>query len=237
MKKLIGISRVSTMKQFQNGGSIADQNGQIEKFAQANSFQLLKIVQVQASGKKQKLNVGQLSQTIKEAKDLEAELVTTKVDRISRCQISLLLLRRASSESGVEIWITEMNKRISDISDMEFNLIAIMAEEERKAIVSRVRAAMKGRKGVIGISLSPQELAEKSRLKRNALAHQWSRSIQLEKEILDAVSALKVPNLKNVARWLNGEKVFTRRGGRWDGSNLHKQINRLGWSWKELTKV
>ena len=47
---------------------------------------------------------------------------------------------------------------------------------------------------------------------------------------------LKVPNLKNTARWLNGEGVLTRRGGKWTGSNLHSQIQRLNWNWRELAK-
>lgn len=52
-------------------------------------------------------------------------------------------------------------------------------------------------------------------------------SVKLQNLILEAVQSLKAPNLKNVARWLNGIGLVTRRGGRWDGSNLHKQFNRL----------
>ena len=59
----------------------------------------------------------------------------------------------------------------------------------------------------------------KDRAKRKELAE----SINLRNKVLHAVSELKHPNLKNVARWLNGEKVLTRRSN-WTGTNLSQQI-------------
>ena len=88
----------------------------------------------------------------------------------------------------------------------------------------------------IGGSLDPKELAQKSHDKRVELAKAWASSVKLQNRILEAVQSLKVPNLKNVARWLNGEGLVPRRGGSWDGYNLHKQVNRLGWSLREVTK-
>ena len=235
MKKIIGIARVSTQKQMQKGGSVEDQAEQIASFAEENKMELIEVRKIQASGKKQLLNVGELAEVIKQAKELSAEIVVTKIDRISRDQITLLMLKKASDESGVEIHVASMGRKISQISDLEFSMIAVLAESERKQIVERTRRAARNRIGPIGQDLDPQELARKSIEKRVELAKGWAMSVKLKERILEAVDALKVPNLKNVARYLNGEGMVTRRGGRWDGSNLHKQINRLGWSWKELT--
>ena len=80
------------------------------------------------------------------------------------------------------------------------------------------------------------EVAQKSHDKRVELSKAWASSVKLQKRIHVAVQSHKVPSHKNVARWLKGQGLVTRRGGRWDGSNLHKQVNRLGWSWRELTK-
>ena len=239
MKKkfsVIGISRVSTARQMQKGNSVEEQSRQIEKFALDKRMDLLEIVKIQASGKKQLLNIGQLSETIKKAKSAGASIVVTKIDRLSRDQITLLMLKKASEESGIEIHVASMNRKISEISEMEFSMIAMLAEQERVAIAQRCKDAARGKIGPIGVSLDPKVLAQKSVDKRIELAKGWASSVHLKKQILEAVSSLKVPNLKNVARWLNGEGLVTRRGGRWDGSNLHKQVNRLGWSWKELSR-
>ena len=146
------------------------------------------------------------------------------------------MLKKASEESGIEIHVASMNRKISEISEMEFSMIAMLAEQERVAIAQRCKDAARGKIGPIGVSLDPKALAQKSVNKRIELAKGWASSVHLKKQILEAVSSLKVPNLKNVARWLNGEGLVTRRGGRWDGSNLHKQVTRLGWSWKELSR-
>jgi DNA invertase Pin-like site-specific DNA recombinase len=233
---LIGISRVSTAKQMQKGNSVDEQARQIEQFALEKEMNLLEIVKVQASGKKQLLNIGQLAETIKKAKSAGASIVVTKIDRLSRDQITLLMLKKASEESGIEIHVASMNRKISEISEMEFSMIAMLAEQERVAIAQRCKEAARGRIGPIGVFLDPKELAQKSVDKRIELAKGWASSVHLKKHILEAVSSLKVPNLKNVARWLNGEGLVSRRGRRWDGSNLHKQISRLGWSWKEFSK-
>lgn len=235
-KPLIILARVSTAKQMQTGNSVEDQVEQGMKFALENQMEVAEVVKVQASGRKQLLNLGQLSETMKRAKSIGADVVCSKVDRLSRDQISLLMLKKVSMESGVEIHVLSMGRKMSEISDMEWSCLAMMAEQERKLIVERVRRATRNRIGPIGIQLDPRELAQKSIDKRVELAKAWAESISLRDRILEAVASLKVPNLKNVARWLNGEGLVTRRGGRWDGSNLHKQIKRFGWDWGELSK-
>lgn len=237
MKKIIILTRVSTAKQMQKGNSIEDQIEQGMKFAQDKQMEVAEVVKIQASGRKQLLNIGQLAETMKRAKDLNADVVCTKVDRLSRDQVSLLMLRSASKENGVEVHVLSMGRKMSEISDIEWSCLAMLASEERKLIVERTRRAAQNRIGPIGQSLNPQELARKSIEKRVELAQNWATSVKLKDRLIEAIQALRVPNLKNVARYLNGEGMVTRRGGRWDGSNLHKQINRLGWCWKEISKM
>ena len=236
MRNLIGIARVSTIRQLKNGNSVQDQIEQIENFSRKENFKLLDVVRVQASGKHQLLNVGQLAETIKRARELGAEIVVTKLDRLSRDTITLLTLRKASSESGVEIHVASMNRKISEISDIEFNLLSFMAEQERKMISQRTKEATRNRIGTFGSTLNAKEMNQRSIAKRVNLAKAWASSVHLKDQILEAVSALKSPTLVNVARWLNGNNLPTRRGKKWTKLNLHEQINRLGWSWVELKK-
>jgi DNA invertase Pin-like site-specific DNA recombinase len=237
MNKLICVVRVSTRKQFNNGHSIQDQINQIEEYASEMGLVIVETIKIEQSGKRQLINVGQLADAIKQAKEIGADIAVTKVDRLSRDQISLLALRKAGSESGVQIHVTSLRRKFSEISDMEFSMMAIMAEQERKAIVERTRRACKNRIGPIGKSISVKTMNAKSAAKRRELAKAWAESISLRNKVLHAVSELKHPNLKNVARWLNGEKVLTRRGSHWTGTNLSQQIQRLGWEWSELSKT
>ena len=112
MKKLFLIARVSTRRQMMEGGSVRLQIQQLKKFAEENSAKQIKIFEIQVSGAKQLINIGQLASIIKEAKEEGADLAVTKADRLSRDTISLLMLKKASEENGVEIHITSMGRKI-----------------------------------------------------------------------------------------------------------------------------
>ena len=235
--KFYGIGRVSTQKQFKSGESIERQIESIKNYANQNNGELIEVVKIQASGKKQLLNIGQLAETIKKAKENGAELIVTKIDRLSRDQITLLMLKKASTESGVEIHITSMNRKISEISDLEFTLISSMAQEERKLIVARTKEASRGRIGPIGVTLDPCELVQRSIEKRRSLANKWAESVDLKSRITNAIKELRNPGLAKVALYLNGQQSYSRTGVPWTTINLAKTIERMGWQWKELKKA
>jgi len=77
-------------------------------------------------------------------------------------------------------------------------------------------------------------LGQKSATKRRRYAINWAKEVNLFGLIQEAIDTLENPNLKNVANFLNDKKIRPRRGESMNGSNLHKQIQRLGWSWKEF---
>ena len=235
MKKLFLIARVSTRRQMMEGGSVRLQIEQLKKFAEDNNAEQIKIFEIQVSGAKQLINIGQLASIIKEAKEEGADLAVTKADRLSRDTISLLMLKKAGEENGVEIHITSMGRKISEISDLEWNLMSFMASEERKLIRARTKEACKDRVGTFGTTLSAKKMNQRGLEKRIELAQAWARSIKLKEHIFGAITALKKPNLSSVARWLNGEGLLTRRGSKWSPANLSQQVERLGWNWKQMT--
>ena len=235
--KFIGIARVSTQRQMNNGGSVNHQCESITNYAHQNNGELVEIVKVQASGKKQTLNVGQLAETIKKAKQIGADIIVTKIDRLSRDQITLLMLRKASFESNVEVHVTSMNRKISDINDLEFTLLASMAQEERKLIVSRCRESAKGRVGAIGTTLDPSEMGRRSVNVRAKISRDWAESVNLRHHIQDSINKLKQPTQDSICQMLNGQNILTIRGAKWNRVNFLQQIRRLGWSWQELKKA
>jgi len=237
VKKIVGVSRISTLRQLRNGRSKDYQVKQIRTFAKKKGFQVAYISEVQASGRKQLINRGQLSQTIKKANDLKADIVCTKLDRLSRDTLTLLTLRRASLESGVEIWISSMDRKISEISDIEFNFLSVWSEHEAKIAVERTKALTKDRIGSFGTILDPKEMNRRSVMKRVKLMQKWALSVNLKGQIQEAIFELKSPTLANVSRWLNGNDLPTRSGKKWNRLNLSQQVARLGWNWKELCKA
>jgi hypothetical protein len=236
-RKFVGLCRISTLKQAKEGNSIEEQSKSISRYADSQRGELVEIVKVQASGKKQLLNVGQLSETIKKAKLLGAEIICSKIDRLSRDQITLLMLRKASTESGVEIHVSSINRKISEISDLEFSLIAVIAEQERKTIAQRTKEASKNRVGPIGQTLDAVELGKKSVSVRAKLTSDWADSVNLKMHICNAFDMLRHPTQSSVAKWLNGEGVLTIRGNRWTAVNLCQQLDRLGWKWGEFQQT
>lgn len=234
MKPILGIARVSTARQFNQGNSVEAQVEQIRAFSLKLGRQLLEVVKIQASGKTMVLNHGQLSRTITRAREMEADLVVTKLDRLSRDQISLLQLKKASQDSGVQIHVSSMDRTINEISSLEFTLLASFAQIEREQIQARIKEACKNRVGPIGQTLNAKELQRKSLEKRRRLAGEWAESVKLKQQIIEAGQNLVRPNLKNVARWLNGNGSLSRRGKPWALTSLQQQVARLGWSWREL---
>ena len=225
--------RISTAKQMQ-GNSVADQIEQGKEFAKKNNMEVVDVVKVQASGKKQLLNIGELAATLDKAKKMKADLVCSKIDRLSRDQISLLALKRASEENGIEIHVASMGRKISDISDLEFSMIAVLAESERKQIVERTKRASIGKVGTMGLSLDPSKMGRRSAEARARTTANWAETIKLKQRLVQAIKELRKPTLARVCRTLNGDGIPTITGKKWNHVTLIQQIQRLNWSWKEI---
>ena len=103
----------------------------MRQYAKEKGLEVEEVVRVMQSGAKQLLSVGELSEAIKRAKELGCGIAVTRADRLSRDTISLLMLKKASLENGVDIHVTTLNRKITEISDLECTLMAVMAEQSR----------------------------------------------------------------------------------------------------------
>ena len=233
-ERIVSMARVSTSRQFAKGSSVADQHKQIEEYANRINATVVERIEIQMSGRKMVLQAGQLAQALDRAKEINASICTSRLDRLSRCQISLLQLKEGSEQSKVEIHIASLGRRISEISNVEFSVMAMFADNERRQIQARVKRACRNRIGPIGKTLSLEYMQERSRTKRRKLAEDWAESINLKIEIVYAINQLRNPTIRAVASFLNGRGNLTRRGLPWSCGSLHRQISRLGWCWNEL---
>ena len=232
--KLIAVTRVSTSKQWSKGSSIEDQVAQIEEYARQAGHEVIEVIRIQMSGKKMTLNQGQLELALKRAEQTGAELAVSRLDRLSRSQIALLQLKEASDASGVDVHVCSLGRTIKSISSLEFSMMAMIADNERRNIQERVKRACKDRVGPIGQTLDARSLSKNSIKVRQANAIEWAKSIGLKKEIVNAGDNLKRPTLANGSSWLNGRGTLTRRGKAWSAASLQQQMVRFGWDFKGL---
>jgi DNA invertase Pin-like site-specific DNA recombinase len=232
--KLIALLRVSSSIQWNKGSSCPDQLKQVQEYAEKEGYEVIETISVQVSGKKMKMNMGQLAHALQRAKEQGAEIAVSRLDRLSRSQQDLLQLKEASDTSGIDVHICSLGRTIKNISHLEFSMMAMIADNERRSIQERVKRACKDRVGPIGQELDPQKLRIAGLRKRRQLAEEWAKSIGLEKEIINAGKNLKNPTLRNVCAWLNGNGKMTRTGAAWKASTLHKQLTRFDWKLKEL---
>ena len=235
--KLIAVTRVSTSKQWSKGSSIQDQVVQIEEYARNAGHEVAEVIRIQMSGKRMTLNQGQLEHALRRAEESVAELAVSRLDRLSRSQIALLQLKEASDASGVDVHVCSLGRTIKSISSLEFSMMAMIADNERRNIQERVKRACKDRIGPIGQTLDARSLSESSVKVRQANAMEWAKSINLKEEIVNAGDNLKRPTLANVSSWLNGRGTLTRRGKLWSAASLQQQMARFGWDFRGLVKL
>ena len=235
-KKLIAVARVSTSRQWTKGSSIEDQEVQVREYAQKIGAEVIEVIRIQMSGAKMqmRLNQGQLQQALRKADEAGADLAVSRLDRLSRSQIALLQLKEASEQSSVDVHVCSLGRTIKSISSLEFSMMAMIADNERRNIQERVKRACRNRIGTIGNGLDPKEVQGKSLDKRREMTRQWANDIGLKSEIINAVKMLRIPNQRNVANWLAGRGHLTRTGKRWTQGTLTQQIKVLGWDWGKL---
>ena len=232
--KLIAVTRVSTRKSWAKGSSIEDQEKQVREYAETIGAEVVEVIRIQVSGKRMTLNQSQLSDALHLAQKMDAELACSRLDRMSRHAISILQLKEATDNTGIDIHIASLGRTMKQMSHSEVGLAALMADSERRAIQSRVKRACRDRIGPIGLSLDAKALQLASTQSRQKSAIDWANSIGLKEEIINAGANLKRPTLENLCYWLNGKGKLTRRGAKWKSGSLHQQLKRFGWSLKEL---
>jgi DNA invertase Pin-like site-specific DNA recombinase len=231
-KKIIAIARVSTRAQFAKGTSVDSQISQIEEYCKMIDAEIVDTIRLQTSGSKMVMQAGMLAKAIELAEKLDAELAVSRLDRVSRNAICLLQLKEASEKR--DIHIASLGRSMQSISTIEMQMMAIVADNERRMTQERVKRACRGRVGIIGNGLDAKEVQAKSLAKRRAMTKEWAESVCLRKEVVHAVKMLRTPNLRNVASFLTGRGQLSRTGKPWTSGALAAQLKVLGWRWEEL---
>ena len=223
MQHAVAYYRVSTARQGRSGLGIEAQKAAVQRFAQAEGFELTaEFVEVETGKGPDALDRRpQLAAALAEGRAGKCPVIVAKLDRLSRdvAFIAGLMAQR------VPFIVAELG---ADADPFMLHLYAALAEKERRLIGERTRSALAARKAQgakLGNPRNASAAASAGRAVQVAGADQFAANVL---PIVNAVRASGITNLRGIAQALNMRGVRTARGGRWHVSNVKNVIDRVG---------
>jgi len=221
--RIVAYERVSTARQGRSGLGLEAQREAIGRFAAERGAELVGRFTEIESGRK--ADRPELTRALHLAKVTGATLVIAKLDRLSRDAAFLLTLR----DGGVRFVAADM----PEANDLTVGIMALVAEQERRAISRRTKEALAAAKargvrlgnpnGAAALRRSPDGGAALRRtVSDNADA--FARDLA---PIVEAIRAEGATSLRGIAEALHARGIRTRRGGRWWVSNVRGLLKRL----------
>lgn len=224
--KWVAYYRVSTDKQGKSGLGLEAQRSAVAAFLNGGDWQMVREFTEVESGKR--ADRPQLQAALAACRMYGAKLVIAKLDRLSRNASFLLNLQ----EAGVEFVCADM----PSANKLTIGVMALVAEEERRAISARTKAALQAAK-VRGVKLGghrtdakgkPVTLSRENIAKgREAIAR---RADAKATDIAPAIRELResgATSLRDIASGLNNIGIPTPRGGQWQATQVARILSRL----------
>jgi len=171
MNRYVAYYRVSTKTQGKSGLGLAAQRDLIDRFIKTNGELVSEFVEIE-SGRNNNRDI--LWKAINHAKKIKARLVIAKLDRFSR-RVSFI---SQLMEQGIGLTVAEM----PNATDFQLHIFAALAQEERRLISERTKAALQqakkqgkvlGKNGAILAQLKKKRFIEHSKLVLYALDPDW----------------------------------------------------------------
>jgi len=196
MEMYVAYMRVSTERQGRSGLGLAAQRKLIGEFVEDHGELCGEFIEIK-SGRKANREI--LWQAIKEAQKQKAKLVIARLDRFSR---SVSFIAQVM-EQGIGLTIAEM----PTATDFQLHIFAALAQEERRLISVRTKAALQeAKRQGKALGLNGRVLAERRKKEAQEFAEPiWERYLGRWQGL----------SYSEIARRLNSEGVRTRTGGKW----------------------
>lgn len=217
MKKFVVYYRVSTKKQGQSGLGLKAQERDINlyltNYAETPYEVIQKFTDIE-SGKNSKRE--QLELAIKSAKENQATLLVSKLDRLSR-KVSFIAL--LMEDKKLDFSVASM----PNADKFSLHIYAALAEQERDFISKRTKAALAEAKanGVVLGGLRDTTNERNKVLKAQA----QERAVDLASLILPLRK--QGMTLKAISNEMNKRNIPTARGGSWTATTVKRLIERV----------
>jgi len=215
--------RVSTEKQGRSGLGVAAQRKSVGDFIQSRGGRLLAEFTEVESGKDNDRE--KLKEAMHHCDLTGATLIIAKLDRLSRNAAFLLTLR----DSGVRFIAADM----PDANEVTVGIMAVIAQEERKAISKRTKAALAAAKAK-GVKLgNPNGAAhlrsnamENSQLAREAVSKKADEFALKLSPVIEQITSSGISSLRGLASELNRRGIKTARGKEWTATAVKNLMTR-----------
>jgi DNA invertase Pin-like site-specific DNA recombinase len=232
MKEAIGYTRVSTREQGRSGLGLAAQRHDIEVFGAREGFSITSWFQdIQTgAGKDALLLRPGLATALKEARASRYPLIVSRLDRLSRNVHFITGLM----EHKVHFIVAALGV---DRDDFVLHIYASLAEQERKMISERIKAALARSKKKLGFQMrSKRTKAFRRRVQTLAVAGMHKAAMERAEAYrvhIEWVLRLSGRNdrpisIRAAANKLNELRLESPMGGRWWDSNIRNMARRLG---------
>ena len=221
--KIVAYHRVSTARQGASGLGLEAQTKAIEDFAYSQNAEVIGSFTEIESGKnntrpelKKALHLGEVT---------GATLVIAKLDRLSRNAAFLLTLR----DSDVKFIAADM----PDANDLTVGIMAVIAQQERKAISTRTKdalAAAKARGIKLGNPNGAAALRQAGKGNVDAIRAIRANADQHAANLAPVIEMLHsegILSLGGVALELNRRGILTPQRRRWHKSSVRNLMARL----------
>lgn len=209
MTTYVAYYRVSTAAQGRSGLGLDAQRSLIAAFVGENDRIIDEYVEVQSGKSDTRV---ELWKAIASAKRQSAKVLIAKLDRFSR-KVSFIA---GIMEQGVGLVVAEM----PHASDFQLHIFAALAQEERRMISSRTKAALAEAKKR-GVRLGSNALVLADLHRQRALAHARSLASVVQ-PLMDEGQSYSA-----MARQLNHLGIPTAKGGRFYAETAKNVVRRL----------
>ncbi|AWN49358.1 resolvase [Methylobacterium terrae] len=220
--KFVTYLRVSTKRQGDSGLGLEAQQRAVTDYLNGGAWTVAgEFVEVESG--KSDTNRPQLQRAIAACRVYGAKLLIAKLDRLSRDAGFLLGLEKA----GIEFVAADM----PNANRLTVGVMAMVAEEERRAISARTKAALAAAKAR-GVKLGGDRgatLSTEAKAKGVAAvqARAESRAADLA-PIIGELRASGATSLRSLAAGLNRAGIAPPRGTTWSPMAVSRTLSRLG---------
>ena len=210
--------RVSTDRQGRSGLGIEAQRAAVGAYlAGFGATPLAEFVEVE-SGKHSERP--ELARALTECRLRRATLVIAKLDRLARDAHFLLGLER----SGIAFTAADM----PNANRLTVGIMAMVAEEERRAISERTKAALAAAKAR-GVKLGgrPESLKNTELGRQRATEARRAKAAARAEDlapVIEAIRAQGITSATGIAKALNERRIPTARGGKWQAVQVQRLL-------------